>query len=949
MAWLGLLLGALMGAYAHGFSGLVVGAVIGTVLGAASRRLLPGGTSIAAPNAVAPSDGAALRARVQELERRVAALESALARGSEPHAAMSAALEPSVVAEAPVAAASSVAHAATPAEESTPLSPARDPVRKGGLGDAASSPLAELSASSERIGLTPSAPAAILPGGILKWFSDGNTMVRVGVVVLFFGVAFLLSYFAEHVTVPIEFQFLAVAVGGVALIGVGIRLQHSRAAYALALVGAGLGVLYLTAFAALQLVPLLAPPTAFTLLAVIAALAVGLALRFDAQPLAALAALGGFLAPVLVPTVSEPLPLFGYVAVVNAIVIGLAWFRTWRALDFVGFVGTFVLGAWWGYEYYRPEYLATIEPLLVAFFLIYLALPILHVLRGAGDRRLDATLVFGVPIVGFALQAGLVHDTRYGLAWSAAVLAAVYALCWSVLRSRREGEAGELAKAYGALAVIFATLVVPFAVDARWTSAAWAVEGAGVYWAACRYNRIYARAFALGLQLAAGAAFLVGPFGAHAEQAFVNRQFLGIAMVALSALAIVRIADRSSTVLPRGERWVLDLAFGWGCLWWLGGGIVEVKQHVAALTEAHAMLAWIGGSVAVAVSLAGAMRWPRLGSIAVVLLPGIALGLVFDWVHGRTTLTAYGWLLYPLLWGLHFALLYRFEMGLLAASDAAALRRRARVKQWLGAAHAIGAVLLVAQISWEAGEWTARVAARGTAWPACAHLMPLALFLFMVRRRERDVPWPLRSFAEAYATHAGTLLAAALGIGFVALALLHPGDASPLPYVPIANPLELTLALALAAIYLWARGETQTGKLPLDRWLGAGVFVAVNGTVVRAVHHWLGVPWRLTDILASKPLQAALTLTWTATALAAMIVATRRGLRPLWLTGAALLTAVVIKLFAIDLGALSGLTRVVAFLGVGAMLLVIGYLTPLPPSANATRKTEGADGAVKVD
>jgi uncharacterized membrane protein len=123
-----------------------------------------------------------------------------------------------------------------------------------------------------------------------------------------------------------------------------------------------------------------------------------------------------------------------------------------------------------------------------------------------------------------------------------------------------------------------------------------------------------------------------------------------------------------------------------------------------------------------------------------------------------------------------------------------------------------------------------------------------------------------------------------------------------------------------------------------------GIFLAVNGAVVRAVHHWLGVPWRLTDILASKPLQAALTLTWTATALAAMVIATRRGLRPLWLTGAVLLAAVVVKLFAIDLAALSGLTRVVAFLGVGAMLLVIGYVTPLPPSvasdATSTKDNE---------
>ena len=35
---------------------------------------------------------------------------------------------------------------------------------------------------------------------------------------------------------------------------------------------------------------------------------------------------------------------------------------------------------------------------------------------------------------------------------------------------------------------------------------------------------------------------------------------------------------------------------------------------------------------------------------------------------------------------------------------------------------------------------------------------------------------------------------------------------------------------------------------------------------------------------------------------------------------------------AIDLAALSGLTRVVAFLGVGALLLVIGYVAPLPPA-----------------
>ena len=43
------------------------------------------------------------------------------------------------------------------------------------------------------------------------WFTGGNALTRIGVVVLFFGVAFLLRYFAEHFTVPIEARLAGVA------------------------------------------------------------------------------------------------------------------------------------------------------------------------------------------------------------------------------------------------------------------------------------------------------------------------------------------------------------------------------------------------------------------------------------------------------------------------------------------------------------------------------------------------------------------------------------------------------------------------------------------------------------------------------------------------------------------------------------------------------------------
>ena len=178
-------------------------------------------------------------------------------------------------------------------------------------------------------------------------------------------------------------------------------------------------------------------------------------------------------------------------------------------------------------------------------------------------------------------------------------------------------------------------------------------------------------------------------------------------------------------------------------------------------------------------------------------------------------------------------------------------------------------------------------------------------------------------------------MAGLLAIWFFAVNVLSPGDASPLPYLPLGNPLDITLALALWSVAAWAVRFSRIAERVLYRWIGAGLFVAVNGIVLRTAHHWGDIPWRLSSLLTSKPLQAALTLTWTLTALTVMVAATKRRLRPLWMLGAALLVAVVAKLFLLDLSALSGLPRVIAFLGVGLLLLVIGFLSPLPPAAQS--------------
>jgi uncharacterized membrane protein len=78
--------------------------------------------------------------------------------------------------------------------------------------------------------------------------------------------------------------------------------------------------------------------------------------------------------------------------------------------------------------------------------------------------------------------------------------------------------------------------------------------------------------------------------------------------------------------------------------------------------------------------------------------------------------------------------------------------------------------------------------------------------------------------------------------------------------------------------------------------------------------------------------QTAISLFWTVLALLTMLFATRKGSRMVWVLGATLLGVVIAKLFLIDLSRSGSVERIVSFVGVGLLMLIVGYLSPLPPA-----------------
>jgi uncharacterized membrane protein len=177
------------------------------------------------------------------------------------------------------------------------------------------------------------------------------------------------------------------------------------------------------------------------------------------------------------------------------------------------------------------------------------------------------------------------------------------------------------------------------------------------------------------------------------------------------------------------------------------------------------------------------------------------------------------------------------------------------------------------------------------------------------------------------------------GLVWLVLNIAGRGDAGPLPHVPLLNPIDVALAaMAAAAVAWWAavrRFEsariTQARRRAALGVAGVAAFVWLDGVLVRAVHQWTGVRFRAEDLWDSVALQSSLSIAWTLVALCGMLGSTRRGLRGTWMVFASLLGVVVLKLFVVDLSQLSTIARIGTFLVVGVLLLVVGYLSPVPP------------------
>jgi uncharacterized membrane protein len=510
---------------------------------------------------------------------------------------------------------------------------------------------------------------------------------------------------------------------------------------------------------------------------------------------------------------------------------------------------------------------------------------------------------------------------------------------------------------------------------------------------ALRQRRAWALAFGLLLQLGAALVHGATVVDAGAPRFLLHAGFLAVLLLAASALVCAGLLQRAagagaapaavegvsggggaggSTGAPL--RWIDRL---WqpgvlGVLHWALLALGVLHLVVGGLEEAgrapwrwpdrpQTAVLWLVLLAVALEALHRRLRWPALAVPARPLLSLAALvgigQLAAAVIGGRgwdMLMPAGAWALAVLLLAAGWVL-RRLDAdsgaapgpGSAAAAPAVGAARPLR-QAWAAEAVALGiAVLAVAGLAADAV--VARWVAESAGWRVGASMAAPTAVAWAVLAGLRRGRWPTDRRAGAWLAGLAVpwlvlLLAWSAGVN-----AFGDGAMAPLPYLPLLNPIDLGHGLLLLYALRLRRAllGAGTGEAPLAAWLhrsgpalaaltAAMAFWWLTSLLVRTLHHWAGTPMWTDGALDSGLVQMALSILWTTIALATMVVAARRlgppQARTVWLAGAGLLAVVVAKLLLVDLSQTSALQRIGSFVGVGLLMLVVGYVAPLPPA-----------------
>ena len=750
----------------------------------------------------------------------------------------------------------------------------------------------------------------------MDWLSDGNVPVKVGMLILLFGVGALLKYALDQSWFTMTHALLLTSVAASGAFVFAYYKRESHRLFSLTVQGGSIGVLLLTLFTAGKIEELISLDIAFagsfTLIVATAVLSV----RQNAIALAIFAIFSGFMAPIWLSSGSNNyIALFSYYTLLNLGIIAIAWFKPWQKLNLLGFIFTFGVGITWGVLKYTPQNFSTTEPFLILFFVLYLIIPIFYAnrMKDHKEKIIDAFLVFGNPLIALSIQAYLLEYSRSSLTLNAFGLALIYgALAYSI---RRITNYRLLKIAYTALFWLFVILAIPLAFAAKQTGILYTLFGAMLFWWAEKSHDAYTRAIAILFHILSVFTVIYGVMTSFSLIAYTSN-FIALAF---SAFFITYQCIRH-------QRHDIEKAMlANGLFFWLLAGILQILDSNITHTTTAISFFFAGTALIIAIvytqliqKLTQSILYPDLtfgifivGAV-VYMSPLLSqLPLTLDtarWLNGSFLL---GYLFIGLFW-LAFWVLREEQSPIIQSSQLCfwCFSLFMLCYDFNGFAHVLVDNASQIQLSW------------------AFVTLPLTACYYVLMCKPQ---WLIAPFEDNRLIQGRSFILSLIAIiFFIWIGLFHTaGKMFLLPiWLPIFNAYDFAQILLIACIvhcFITARIKHYI------YWSASLSLIMITLMIVRTCYFYLGLTHWSISLLFDKNIQIAFTIIWTLLGFTFWVYGSKKRSHLIWNIGAALMGLVLLKLLLIDRSNLGNVTGIISFIGYGLFCLVIGYLAPQPP------------------
>ena len=470
---------------------------------------------------------------------------------------------------------------APPAEETAPRlpeapkvepKPARPvPIRVAEPQQPTPQPAVSLTAQGDRAEargaeVSPAATASRKTDTFAPWrnveiFLGTKMLAWVGILVLLVAsVLFIIWAHQQHLLSDMAKVLIHVGVAAVLLVLGEWTSRKKWIPLARTFTGGGIAEFLFANFAALALYDLIGWTVFIVLMSVIVAAAILLAVRYNSLTISIVATLAGVAMPVMLwNTKPDFRMVFAFLAGIDIGVMILAWFRRWRTINLIAFVGT-VLNVllWLGRDhdfrlatetYPEGAPIGLALAVIGGFFALFLAVSLVYHLGRREERPLDLPVFLLNPLWAYPTLYVLFNPDHHAhMAPLAASLGALYLILGALIR-RYVPTASQLYTLALVLGVGFVVLAVPIQFDGLVIPMTFALLAFVLYVAAelLKEFRLRIAGFLVYLCTAVALLWAGGDIVGHTERTILNQRFMTLAACILS-LALTALVIRRSRI-----------------------------------------------------------------------------------------------------------------------------------------------------------------------------------------------------------------------------------------------------------------------------------------------------------------------------------------------------------------------------------------------------------------